>query len=306
MAQEPGSNEEGVVSVFISIEGTDLTDRISIISVKTDHGFGRIPEARVLLSSGSVADEKYQDADGNDFVVGNRVIIRAAYGAGKGQAIFEGVIARVRMKLDFCTGPQLEIGCLDPAYALARNRSSALYEGVTDSDIITKVIADAGLSGDAESTTGTNETLLRNECTDWDFIRLLADRNGHLVNVDDGTIAVAPPEKGSAVLTVTAGRSIIEFDTEVNTEYLIGKSSWSAWDSSAQNTISGEGSSHTETGWGNQSLDELAAAPSKSEETSYSVAGFDEARLQTTAEARLLRSDLTAMPGRCVFPGDAG
>ena len=66
---------------------------------------------------------------------------------------------------------------------------------------------------------------IQNHMTGWRFLRLLADRNGQVVDIKSSTVTVGPPKHDGAVkLAVTLGEDISEFDVQSDAETLLAKS----------------------------------------------------------------------------------
>ena len=89
---------------------------------------------------------------------------------------------------------------------------SANYTDQTDSQIISTLIGNYGLTAAVDATTVTLKALAQYLATDWDFLLTRAEANGLIVLVSDGTVTVRKPVADGAqpVLLVTYGIDIIE------------------------------------------------------------------------------------------------
>jgi len=261
MADSPVKDANGVVSLVIKTEGKEIPDTAHVLAVRATAGIGRIPEAIVTLATGDVAEGAFDDADGNTYKEGAEISIAGTYGGGAEMMFFKGVITGKRMRVSGERGPRLDIMARDKAVKLVRLRKTLLFQEKKDSDIMTAVISDAGLTADVSATTDTAADHIQYDCTDWDFLRAIADRTGMVLQVADGKVSIAEPDtSGDAVLTVTLGADMLEFDARTDTQHLLSEASGTAWDSTAQETVEGKGGSLPSVTWGDVNADKMAKA----------------------------------------------
>ena len=122
-------------------------------------------------------------------------------------------------------------------------RNNAYYTEKTDSDIITKLIDNHGLSADVTSTSNQLKEVVQYYATDWDFMIVRAEVNGLIVTASDGQVSVKnPDDETDAVLTLTYGNDIIEFDAVIDAQSQLSSVKSSAWDVENQEVASGESS----------------------------------------------------------------
>ncbi|MGC9419224.1 MAG: phage late control D family protein, partial [Rhodovulum sp.] len=304
MADSPTLDAEGPVGITIKTDGAAIPDTAQVASVRIRREANRIPEAQVIIETGSIPEQDFGDVDGTAYAIGKDITIAAHYGSGEPATLFSGVIVAQRLRIAEPRGPRLELLCRDKAVALTRGRKSALYAQMKDSDVIAQIASDAGLTAEAASTPDSARDQLRHDVTDWDFLRALADRNGHLVLVDAGKITTGPPDtSGAAVLTLTLGEDIIEFDAAANTEGLYATARGLGWDDTAKETVEGQGGALPALTWGDQTATKLAEVPAKREHLFTTPNRLDAAEIETMADSRLTRSALSAIQGQCSFQG---
>lgn len=304
MADSPTKDSEGPVNVEIKTGGKAIPDTAMVQSVKVRCEIGLIPEATVVIEAGDVAQQDFAEADGAVFDVGSDITIAGTYGDGAARGLFAGIITGKRMRITGGRGPRLELTCRDKAIILTTARKSGLFEMKKDSDVMSDLLADAGLDEKITAVDSSLRDQLRYDCTDWDFLRALADRNGHVLTIADGTVTSAPPDtSAAAVLTLTLGVDIIEFDAQINTENLIGSAKGTGWDDSSVATVEGSGKSLPSLKWGNHSSSELSGILDDREQNFTTPHLIDPADLTVLADARQLRSAMSAIRGRCLFQG---
>ncbi|WP_300056539.1 type VI secretion system tip protein VgrG [uncultured Roseobacter sp.] len=303
MADSPLDNADGPISVTIKVAGSAIDDALQILRVQVDSAVGQIPEAQVVLQAGSIAENEFPEADGNDFKIGSEISVAAAYGSGSDQELFKGLIVSKRMRVTR-GAPRLELGCIDKAAKLTYMRKSALYEAKKDSDVMSQIISDAGLSADVSSTTDTERDILRYACSDWGYLRSLSDRAGHVITITGGKVTSKPPATSeAAVLVVTLGVDIISFDARVDAEMSLKGAKASAWDSRTQEVVEGTGKTPAAPEWGNYTPSALAEVLGDREFRVSTAREVPSADLTIATNARTLRTALASIQGECTFQG---
>ncbi|WP_298841276.1 type VI secretion system tip protein VgrG [uncultured Roseobacter sp.] len=305
MADSPETGSTGSVGVTVKIEGAQISDDILIASVRVRSGLNRIPEAQVTILSGSLQTDDFDELDAADFVAGKEIEIAAFYGDGADQTLFKGLIISSRARIDSNTGLRLELYCRDKAIGMTEIRKSVRYEEKKDSDVISDIIGDAGLTADVEATTDTAADKLRAGTTDWDYLRLLADRNGLVVNVIAGKVSVKAPDTSAAVsLEVTVGADVLELDIEIDSQRMIKSASATSWDDTTQETVSGTSATVTGLTPDNVTAANLAEVLSDREHTAFTAATVASAELTTRSKARTTRAGLGAVSGSVTYQGN--
>ncbi|MGC3939755.1 phage baseplate assembly protein V [Roseobacter sp. EG26] len=303
MAASPIDNADGPLAITVKVDGSAIADEYQIASVNVDLGVGRIPEAQLVLTTGSIAENEFPASDGDDFKIGKDISIAAAYGSGSDQELFKGLIVSVRMRI-MRGAPKLEIGCIDKAAKLTHTRKSAQYAQKKDSDVMSEIISDAGLTADVTATTDIARDIVRYACTDWGYLRSIADRSGHILTIADGTVTSAPPDdSASAVLTVTLGMDMISFDSTVGAQSSLNAAKATAWDSSAVDVVSETGTDPAAGQWGTYKPSDLAKVLGSREHAISTATEIPSADLKTAADARTMRTAHAAIQGNCVFQG---
>ena len=303
MADSPTANADGPVGLTIKIGGSEIADDVQVLSVSVSAELGRIPQATVVMQSGSVAENDFADADGTDSAIGSEISIAGFYGSGDAQDIFLGVVTGQRMRVT-SGDPTLELTCRDKAATLLFVRKSAFYAAKKDSDIMTQIVTDAGLTADITATTDTARDQLRHDCTDWSYLLSIADRSGHVVKVADGKITSAPPDTAaSAVLTVGLGVDIFSLDAETDSRSGFAAAKGRSWDDDAQSPVEGASAAATDPAWGTTTAGDLSGVLGDREFALATSGPMAEADLKTVADARVARSVLAGITGTCSFTG---
>jgi len=304
MADSPENNADGPVGVAIKLDGSAMSDEIQLLSVRVSNTLNRIPEATFVVASDSLQTEDFTALDSDKFKIGTEVEIAAFYGSGDEQSLFTGVILNSRVRLDGRRGLRLELTCRDKAMALTEARVWTSYEDKRDSDIMSEIVTDAGLEAEVTATTETAMQHLRVGTTGWDYLRLLADRNGYVIYIDDAKVTVAAPDtEASEVLTLTYGDDIIELDVSMDAHRMIGEARANAWSEKEQQVVTGEYDKPRDPSAGNVTASAVADVLGSRTHQISTAREFSDADLSTYAQARVDRATLAILRGSIRFQG---
>ena len=260
MADSPALAATGPLGVVIEIDGSALPDTAQVMSVDIRNAVGTIAQGRIRLRDGNPADLDFPLTDDPKLAPGASITVKAHYGAAKAEAIFEGLVVALRTRIlggdGACT---LDLDCRGQPIGLHQTRKSAFYADKKDSDIISQIARDAGLQVKVTATVADQKQVLRNDCTDWEYLRLLADRNGLLLHAEGKQLSVEPPAVTSgAVHTVTFGTDLYDVDLEVSAQRAFAKAQAQSWDIAAQKARQADSKPPKGPRWGNLTLSKLS------------------------------------------------
>ncbi|MEP0961922.1 MAG: type VI secretion system tip protein VgrG [Roseobacter sp.] len=304
MAASPEDNTAGPIGFTIKIDGKAIPDQLLVQSIRVLHELNRIPEATFTVLSNAPLAVDFDALDMPEFSLGGAVEIAGFYGDGDEQLLFKGIIVTNRVRLDGQRGTQMELTCRHKAIALTEVRSSQPYQDMTDSDVMKEIITGAGLTADVEAIKQSQPLNLRIGATDWDFLRLLADRNGQVLALEEDKIEAKPPTTPpTPVLTVTTGDDVLELDISVDAHRMIGSSETRSWSESEQKVLDGSSNSSSLTLPGNTSAKNIAKVLSARTHVSSTAREYSEVELGDLADARMSRAVLGAVRGTIKFQG---
>jgi phage protein D len=113
-------------------------------------------------------------------------------------SLFKGQI--VSLELNFGTsGVELMCRGLDRSHVLIRSRKAQTFQNMTSSDIVAKLVQDAGFTPDCDASGDPHDFMQQDNETDWDFIWRLAERVGFEFVVDDQTAHFRKPATAAPV-----------------------------------------------------------------------------------------------------------
>ncbi len=199
-----------VVTVTVLSGGRAIDPVHQMLSVDIRRELNRLPTAELVFMDGDLATRTYPVSDSGLFDPGKEIEIKARYegdgSTASDESLFKGLVVRQAMESN-AQGTLLRVEMRDKAVKLAQPRRSQVLEKMSDSELIKKLISDAGLVAGTLDTTGpTHDTLVQYDCSDWDLIVGRAEANGLVVAVQGGRIHVTRPDTGAAAaLTIDHG-----------------------------------------------------------------------------------------------------
>jgi len=304
----PNPSKHDVVTFAIQVDGQTIDATFQIMSISIMKEVNRIPVARIIVRDGDAAQRKFEVSDGSTFVPGKEIVINIGFD-GQNAPAFKGVITRQSICIRESGNTQLQIECRDLTVKMTLGRHSHYYQDRKDSELFDEIIGRyPGLSSDLKTTKLTHRQIVQHHVTDWDFLLLRAEANGMLVNVQDGTIKIAPPDTAtSPVVNIAYGYSIIEFEAEMDAREQWKKVEARSWDYAGQqlfNADTTEASAFTQPG--NISGSDLAGAVSPDSFEMHHSGYLLEQELQDWVDGLMLRSRLAKTRGRIRVTGFSG
>jgi Rhs element Vgr protein len=234
----PGHDKLSRPSFTILVGGVDVTAKYGIVSVMVSRGVNRVPMAEVVLYDGSAAKQKFELSEKSDFIPGVEVTIKAGYAQSE-KEIFKGIIIKQSIKAPLKAPSTLMLELRDKSIKMTINRKNKYFADKTDSDIMSKVIKDAGMQADVTSTTVSHKEMVQYYATDWDFVVSRAEANGMLLFTEAGKISIKKPDfalKGDS-LNLTYGMNIVDVEAEMDAREDYGNVTAKDWDYSKQEVV---------------------------------------------------------------------
>lgn len=179
----PGA-EEHVSSYDVLIDGQPLAqehkDRIKEIRVVD---YLRLPDVCTV----QITYPRAEGIDTQPFQIGKPLEVRlGAREQLAPRALFKGQV--VSLEVEFGAGGcGVLVRAYDRAHLLHRSRKVRTFQNQTDSDIVGRVVKEAGLAPDCDPSGEPHDFVQQDNETDWDFIWRLAERIGFEFIVEDGT-----------------------------------------------------------------------------------------------------------------------
>jgi len=306
MANSPNLNSNGDLKLKVYSAGAALPDTTQVISVNIYRAVNRIPSAQLVIVDGDLPSDTFPVSDSDQFKPGVAIRIDAGYGEDV-VTIFEGIVIKHAVRIDSSNFTRLEVECRDLAVAMTVGRKNANFVDMSDSDIISKILASySSLTGTVGSTGSTYKELVQYNVSDWDFMLARAEMNGLVVIVDAGKVTVeAPDTSGEPVLTVTYGLDLMRFDAELDARTQLNSVDSISWDPSTQAIIEQSAAPVSLNEQGNLDSATLADVIGLSSYRLQSPVSLESGSLKAWADGKQLKSALARIIGSMTFCGNA-
>jgi Rhs element Vgr protein len=304
MASSPITEQTDLISLSVKSGGSAIKDTYQVLSVYIENNLHEIPYCILELADGSAAKGGFPISDGDTFVPGAEIEVLAGY-ENSNQSIFKGIVIEHSLAITDNKGPVLRVLCKDKSVKMTVGRKNACFHQTTDSDLMTTLISNNGLSAEVSSTDMTLEEVIQYYSTDWDFMIARAEVNGLVVFAKDGKVFVKKPEAATeAVLTLTYGYDIFGFEGAINAEHQYKSVQASAWDPENQ-TVSIRNAAPKNTAIGNLSTQKLAEVIGLDQYSLQTSASLESGSLTNWAKAQASKSEYAKAKGHIKFQGSA-
>ncbi|MBO9700578.1 MAG: type VI secretion system tip protein VgrG [Sporocytophaga sp.] len=299
------ANDTSLVTYDILTDGALIPGEHQIVSINVSRAVNRIGTATVTIVDGGFSGlaEDFPSSNSGLFDPGKKITIKAGYHA-KNEIIFEGIIVKQGLSLSH-DSRKLIIDCKEEAYKMALARNNAIFLDKTDSQVISDLIGKSGLQATVTSTEATHPELVQYFCSDWDYMLMRADFNGHIVVTEGSKIKVGKPDVSSApVVEVVNGQTLMEIDVEIDARNQFPKVTSTAWDVATQKILDANSGSVTVPAVG-ITPDKLSSVHGIAEYHLQTPANLPNNVLQAWATGKLTRSKLSMLQGHAKFIGSA-
>ena len=167
----------------------------------------------------------------------------AQHGGGEDSTVLVGEITSFGLDLSSLvpgTPPFAVIRGYDKSHRLHRNRHTSTHLQVSYSDVVTKVLREAGLRGDVDSTSEVHDYIVQYNETDWEFLWRLARRVGYEVYFEQGKLCFKEPrqERGEAI-ELEWGSTLQQFKVNASTVFQTSQVVVRGWDVKEKREIVG-------------------------------------------------------------------
>ena len=312
MADSPNANASDVLTLAIKLNGEDSANELQVVSVSIHKAINRIARATVVVLDGDMPNQTFPNSDGDASAPGTTVEISAGYG-GNTEVIFSGLVLKQSIRINGQNQSLLTLECQDEAVKMTLGRNNANFvalssgDEIKDSDVMTTILGNySGITPDIEATTTVHSSLVQFAATDWDFVLSRAEANGMILCCEDGNLAVKKPDFSTdALLTVSYGIDLMEFNGEVDARNQLSQVTSRSWDPKTlallEQTVSAESDSSSQ-GQKNGDLSEVMGLSDFVLQTS--IANSQDA-LSDWSNGQLTKSRMAALKGSVVFQGNA-
>jgi uncharacterized protein involved in type VI secretion and phage assembly len=212
---------------------------------------------------------------------------------GEPQSVFAGEITAVEMEAANDQPPRVLVRAYDRSHRLHRGLHSRSFLNMADSDIVSKIAQEVGLSASADSTSPTHDYVFQYNQTNWEFLRQRAVRNGFECYVDDRTLHFAKPRNGQdAGPDQRLWDNLLDIRVKMSSSFQASSVVVRAWDMKAKEAIVGTASSGSAAPTIGESKNGQAMAADFGDATIYAVNQPLDSQAEADSLAAALYDDL--------------
>jgi phage protein D len=211
----PTAAQQHVAGASVLVDGTEVdpTFRASITEIRVRDSLV-LPDTAVVR----ISDPKGGTVDSHPLDLGKSLEIKLASPKDHvTRTVFKGEIVahEPEFSQDGCT---VVVRAYDKAHRLNRQRKTRTFQQMSASDIVRKIVGEAGLSpGKVDATSMVYEFFQQSDETDWDFGRRLALRHDYELNVDDDKVNFCEASKGNGQpVTLAWNDQLLSFKPRVS------------------------------------------------------------------------------------------
>jgi uncharacterized protein involved in type VI secretion and phage assembly len=175
----------------------DLSRRVREVRIQN---YLRLPDlCTVAASFPKGASEQGEPVDQSPFDIGATLEIRLGAREDLTTAsVFRGEIVTLEPRWG-AGGVELLVRAYDHSHVLMRRRNVRTFQNQTSSDIVSKLLTEAGFQAQCDPSGEPHEFVQQNNETDWELIWRLADRSGLDLVIDGRTASLRKPSSDNAI-----------------------------------------------------------------------------------------------------------
>jgi phage protein D len=251
-----GSNVETLINhIEIKLGGAALDPQIArdLHTVEAISTLGLPDMAEIQLT-----DEKIELIDDTKFDLGKEIEILVKRSSTEYTTIFKGEIISIEPQFTEGTTALLIIRAMDKMHRLNRSTKTRVFVDTKDSDIVTKIAGEYGLSTDVDETVTLYPHVYQDNQNDFDFLHNIAQRNGFFLFSDMGKLCFKKKMPTSPVATLKWGIDLRGFHPRVTVAGQVNKVTVKGWDRATKKPVIGtaeSSTSHSTTGFGSSGAD---------------------------------------------------
>lgn len=235
---------------------------------------------------------------------GKVLVIKLGYVDKKSQ-VFEGIITGYSIDYSSNGSPVVTVTAMDRSLLMMKSSRSKVWKDVKDSDVVSTIAMEYGLSADVDALTIKKATIEQIGISDFHFVQTLAQDNDYRFHVTGSKLHFRKRDtSGTPVVELKYGFSLIEFTLTVDITGQASEVKVRGFDTKTKKPIEGTSSTITAISGAKSGPSLAKALTERKVDTIYTqVASQDEANHLAKAMLSKLSRDLIKGQGTCMgFP----
>ena len=229
----------GIPEVFIKVDGADIEPAL-MLDMKSIVVESSLSYPDTVTMSFIDSNVEHTDNSLTKFKPGKPIKISFKYGDNPETTVFDGEITTISPEFGEDYSATLVISGYDKRHRLMRGTKSKAYLNVKDSDIVSQIAGQYGLSPKVDATSIVHEHVFQDNLTDMAFLEELARRNGYQVYVSGRDLHFKKPETSSATIDLEWGNDLISFYPRLSAARQVDEVLVRGWDAKRQEAIEGK------------------------------------------------------------------
>lgn len=241
----PGANQPLFSHFNIKVNGSqapsDLSEQVEEIRIENSL---HLPDMCTI----HVIDNAFEWLDKDTFKVGAEVEVESGYettnesGASEMTSVFYGEVTSLEVDMDTEKDVVFFVHCLDKSHRLHRGRQSRTFVNVTDSDIVSQLASEAGLTAATDATSEVHDWVMQNNQTNWEFLIERAGRASRRLYVQGQRELHFKKVKneGEATISLSWGDNLISFRPHVAAGHQVDTVEVRGWNRKTKEAIIGQ------------------------------------------------------------------
>ncbi|MFN8377626.1 MAG: VgrG-related protein [Anaerolineae bacterium] len=244
MTDRESQNVAFIPSFIVKVGGANVAPEVmnKLESVEVDSSL-EVPDMAVLRFH----DNDLTLAEGTAFDPGKELEISTAARTGATPAtIFKGEIVALEPSFDETTAAQYTVRAFDKRHRLNRETKTRNFKNVKDSDIVSTLAQEAGLTATVEATSQVREVVFQQNQTNLEFLSVLARRNGYEMWFDGSALNFKkPPPTSTVAARLDWGTNLRSFHPRLSLAGQVNEVVVRGWDNKQATALVGTASSST-------------------------------------------------------------
>ena len=236
------NNELSLAFCHIKIDGTQASDQFvnDLLSVEVEQSL-YLPSMFTIR----LHNRLLHWFDTNEFKIGSTIKIEMSQDRNSMVSVMdEAEVTALELDAAPVGVPTVTLRGYSKLHRLHRERHVRSFTNVSDSDLVSKLAGEGGLSANATSTSPVFKYVLQNNETNFEFLQRRALRLGMELYVEDAKLYLRKPKPdGTKVATINWGQDLLHFVSRQSAQGQVDKVIVRGWDAVQKKEIVGEAAS---------------------------------------------------------------
>jgi phage protein D len=234
----PAENSAEVIQIIVKINGNPLkvADMNLLFEAEVESSL-HLPSMFTLRF---YDDDLTLVDDTSNFAIGASVEIQMTnHTNDQLETVIKGEITAIEPHYSADFVATLTVRGYDRSHRLNRGKKTRAFIQVKDSDIVTQIASEAGLTASVQATTTVHPQVIQDARTDLAFLHERAHRNGYEFFVDDRTLYFRKPKGNRGTVSLAWGVELRSFSPRLSVAGQVNEVVVKGWDPATKQAVVG-------------------------------------------------------------------